>query len=204
MTPTAYRAQFPPAAARAVVPSCVVRAYGRPATPHVSRRQRARDPVSFPCVNSSPPQEAPPDDQARQHRSSGSTTRTRPLAFYTEKLGWEVRSDVTMPEMGDFRWLTVGPADGSEFAIVLMAIPGPPVFEADAADRLRDLVAQRHGRHAVPHHGRLSAPPTRSSRPAASSSPRSSRSAPTASTRASAIPSGNAFRLTQVTEIAQV
>ena len=32
------------------------------------------------------------------------------LAFYTDKLGMEVRSDVTLPEMGDFRWLTVGPA----------------------------------------------------------------------------------------------
>jgi catechol 2,3-dioxygenase-like lactoylglutathione lyase family enzyme len=32
------------------------------------------------------------------------------LAFYTEKLGWEVRADVTLPEMGNFRWLTVGPA----------------------------------------------------------------------------------------------
>ena len=31
------------------------------------------------------------------------------LAFYTEKLGMEVRADVTLPEMGDFRWLTVGP-----------------------------------------------------------------------------------------------
>ncbi len=29
-TPTAYRARFPPASAWAVVPSCVVRAYGRP------------------------------------------------------------------------------------------------------------------------------------------------------------------------------
>jgi len=29
-TPTEYRAQFPPAVARVVVPSCVVRAYGRP------------------------------------------------------------------------------------------------------------------------------------------------------------------------------
>ena len=28
--PTAYRATFPPAAAHAIVPSCVVRAYGRP------------------------------------------------------------------------------------------------------------------------------------------------------------------------------
>jgi AraC-like DNA-binding protein len=31
MTPTAYRAMFPPASAWAVVPSCVVRVYGRPA-----------------------------------------------------------------------------------------------------------------------------------------------------------------------------
>ena len=33
------------------------------------------------------------------------------LAFYTEKLGFEVRADVTLPEMGDFRWLTVGAPD---------------------------------------------------------------------------------------------
>ena len=30
MSPTAYRAAFPPATAQAVVPSCIVRAYGRP------------------------------------------------------------------------------------------------------------------------------------------------------------------------------
>ena len=30
MSPTAYRATFPPARAHAVVPSCIVRAYGRP------------------------------------------------------------------------------------------------------------------------------------------------------------------------------
>jgi AraC-like DNA-binding protein len=29
-SPTAYRASFPPAASRAIVPSCVVRVYGRP------------------------------------------------------------------------------------------------------------------------------------------------------------------------------
>ena len=28
------------------------------------------------------------------------------LAFYTEKLGMELREDVTVPEMGNFRWLT--------------------------------------------------------------------------------------------------
>ncbi|HWI06498.1 MAG TPA: helix-turn-helix domain-containing protein, partial [Solirubrobacteraceae bacterium] len=30
LSPTAYRARFPPARAHAVVPGCVVRAYGRP------------------------------------------------------------------------------------------------------------------------------------------------------------------------------
>jgi AraC-like DNA-binding protein len=30
VSPTAYRAAFPPASAHAVVPSCIVRAYGRP------------------------------------------------------------------------------------------------------------------------------------------------------------------------------
>ena len=45
------------------------------------------------------------------------------LAFYTDKLGMEVRSDVTLPEMGDFGWLTVGPHDQPDVSIVLMAIP---------------------------------------------------------------------------------
>ena len=47
------------------------------------------------------------------------------LAFYTDKLGMEVRSDVTLPELGDFRWLTVGPPGQEDIAITLMAIPGP-------------------------------------------------------------------------------
>jgi AraC-like DNA-binding protein len=38
MSPTAYRASFPPASAWAVVPSCVVRVYGRPAkTAHAEK-----------------------------------------------------------------------------------------------------------------------------------------------------------------------
>jgi uncharacterized glyoxalase superfamily protein PhnB len=64
------------------------------------------------------------------------------LAFYTQKLGMEVRSDVTMPEMGNFRWLTVGPAGQDDFAITLMAIPGAPVMDADTAQQVKDLVAK--------------------------------------------------------------
>ena len=55
------------------------------------------------------------------------------LEFYTQKLGMEVRSDVTLPEMGDFRWLTVSPASQPDMHIVLMAIPGAPVFDDETA-----------------------------------------------------------------------
>ena len=64
------------------------------------------------------------------------------LAFYTQKLGMEVRADVSFPEMGDFRWLTVGPAGQEGVAIVLMAIPGPPVLTDETAAQIRDLMAK--------------------------------------------------------------
>ncbi len=64
------------------------------------------------------------------------------LAFYTQKLGMEVRIDATMPEMGGFRWLTVGPAGQPDVAIVLMAIPGPPIMDPDTAEQVRELMAK--------------------------------------------------------------
>jgi len=64
------------------------------------------------------------------------------LEFYTEKLGMEVRTDVTLAEMGNFRWLTVGPAGQPDMAIVLMAIPGPPVMDAESAEQIRSLMAK--------------------------------------------------------------
>ena len=64
------------------------------------------------------------------------------LAFYTQKLGWEVRSDVTLAEMGDFRWLTVGPAAQDDIAVVLMAIPGAPVFDAETSEQVKALMAK--------------------------------------------------------------
>ena len=64
------------------------------------------------------------------------------LAFYTQKLGFEVRMDATLPEMGDFRWLTVGPAGQPEIDIVLMAIPGPPVLETDTVAQVQALMAK--------------------------------------------------------------
>jgi predicted enzyme related to lactoylglutathione lyase len=64
------------------------------------------------------------------------------LAFYTQKLGMEVRSDATLPEMGDFRWLSVGPPKQPDIAIVLMAIPGPPIMDAETAEQVRSLMAK--------------------------------------------------------------
>jgi uncharacterized glyoxalase superfamily protein PhnB len=64
------------------------------------------------------------------------------LAFYTQKLGWEVRMDVTLPELGNFRWLTVAPAGQPDIAVVLMAIPGQPVMDADTAEQVRTLMGK--------------------------------------------------------------
>ena len=64
------------------------------------------------------------------------------LEFYTKKVGMEVRSDVTLPELGDFRWLTVGFPGQAEFSIALMAIPGPPVMDADTGEQVRELMAK--------------------------------------------------------------
>jgi uncharacterized glyoxalase superfamily protein PhnB len=64
------------------------------------------------------------------------------LAFYTQKLGFEVRSDVTLAELGNFRWLSVGPAGQEDVAIVLMPIPGPPVMDAETAEQVKVLMAK--------------------------------------------------------------
>jgi catechol 2,3-dioxygenase-like lactoylglutathione lyase family enzyme len=63
------------------------------------------------------------------------------LAFYTDKLGFEVREDVTVPELGNFRWLSVG-VPGQDVAIVLMAVPGAPVFDDETRQQILDLLAK--------------------------------------------------------------
>ncbi len=55
--------------------------------------------------------------------------------FYTDKLGFDVREDVTV---GDYRWLTVGHPDQPDLKINL-AIPGPPLDDEAAGDIRRML-----------------------------------------------------------------
>jgi catechol 2,3-dioxygenase-like lactoylglutathione lyase family enzyme len=64
------------------------------------------------------------------------------LAFYTEKLGMELREDVTVPELGNFRWLSVGVPGQPDVAITLMEVPGPPVFDEDTREQIRALLAK--------------------------------------------------------------
>jgi len=64
------------------------------------------------------------------------------LDFYTKKVGMEVRSDVSFPEMGEFRWLTVAPPGQEDVAIVLMPIPGPPVMDTETAEQVRTVMAK--------------------------------------------------------------
>jgi catechol 2,3-dioxygenase-like lactoylglutathione lyase family enzyme len=59
-------------------------------------------------------------------------------AFYTEKLGFEVRDDVRME---GFRWLTVRPAGQADPSLVLMPI-GSPAMDEEDAKQLRALVAK--------------------------------------------------------------
>jgi predicted enzyme related to lactoylglutathione lyase len=64
------------------------------------------------------------------------------LEFWTKQVGMELRTDVTMAEMGDFRWLTVGPPGQEDVEIVLMAVPGPPVMDEDTRKQVLDLAAK--------------------------------------------------------------
>jgi predicted enzyme related to lactoylglutathione lyase len=64
------------------------------------------------------------------------------LAFYTEKVGMEIQMDVKLPEMGNFRWLTVAPPGQSDVSIVLMPIPGAPMFDEETAGQVRSLMAK--------------------------------------------------------------
>jgi hypothetical protein len=54
----------------------------------------------------------------------------------------EVRTDVTVPELGNFRWLTVGPAGQPEISIVLMAIPGAPMIDDETHEQIRTLMSK--------------------------------------------------------------
>jgi catechol 2,3-dioxygenase-like lactoylglutathione lyase family enzyme len=61
------------------------------------------------------------------------------LDFYTNKLGFEVRTDSSLE---GFRWLTVGPKTQPDIEIVLMPITPSPMMDAATCDQIRQLVTK--------------------------------------------------------------
>ena len=65
------------------------------------------------------------------------------LKYWTEKVGMEVRQDISLPDLGStFRWLTVGPRGQDDVSIVLMAVPGPPVMDEATRQQVLDVTAK--------------------------------------------------------------
>ncbi|MFE0047057.1 VOC family protein [Streptomyces albireticuli] len=58
-------------------------------------------------------------------------------AFFTDKLGLEVRADVPFGE--GVRWVTVGAEGQPEVQITLM-VPGPPMMDHESAQQLTSLL----------------------------------------------------------------
>jgi catechol 2,3-dioxygenase-like lactoylglutathione lyase family enzyme len=70
------------------------------------------------------------------HTGVNVADQDRARRFYTEVLGFEVRTDVTMD---DFRWLTVGPPEQPDLEIML-GVPGPPMYTPEDAAAILGLL----------------------------------------------------------------
>ncbi len=77
--------------------------------------------------------------QRQSHTTVYVLDQDRAAAFYTEKLGFDIREDV---KLGTFRWLTVGPKGQPDLQIILMPIMPSPFMDEAACARLRELVAK--------------------------------------------------------------
>jgi catechol 2,3-dioxygenase-like lactoylglutathione lyase family enzyme len=62
-------------------------------------------------------------------------------AFYTEKLGFEVREDATLDEFDGYRWLTVGPP-GQPDVNIMLSLPEPPPIDPESGAQIKALVAK--------------------------------------------------------------
>jgi catechol 2,3-dioxygenase-like lactoylglutathione lyase family enzyme len=67
------------------------------------------------------------------------TDQDEALTFYRDVLGFEVRSDVTVPEFGNMRWLAVG-LPGDDVSLVLQSFDLQPMDDA-ARERIRQSLA---------------------------------------------------------------
>src|ERR687896_1523239 len=76
--------------------------------------------------------------QRQSHSTIYVIDQEEALAFYRDKLGFEVRTD--MPMTDDLRWLTLSPKGQPDLEIVLMQIAPGPAFSAETAEEMKALV----------------------------------------------------------------
>jgi AraC-like DNA-binding protein/catechol 2,3-dioxygenase-like lactoylglutathione lyase family enzyme len=139
LSPLAYRAAYPPAEQHLRIPRCVALAYGRP------QNRTFREDKAVPGSLALTSGNAQGGLMIKiANAQFWVTDQDAALEFYTKKLGWEVRSDVTM-EAWSFRWLCVGPAGQDGVGLVLMPVPGPPMLDGEASAKLSELVAKGAG-----------------------------------------------------------
>lgn len=75
--------------------------------------------------------------QRLSHATIYVNSQEEALAFYTQKLGFEVRTDITMD---GFRWLTVGPRDQKDLELVLMEPKPGPGLDEETARQFQALI----------------------------------------------------------------
>jgi len=64
--------------------------------------------------------------------------RDEALAFYRDKLGFDVRNDMTLD---GFRWLVVGPKGQPDVSLVLNE-PSPPMMDEESSSAVKSLLAK--------------------------------------------------------------
>jgi len=126
----------PPASIHVRIPTCVLQVYGRP------RSSRFReDTVRRRIASSGQIRTIEEDHDVPTDAHAGLVhDQDEALAFYTDKLGMELREDVTVPG-----WATsAGSASGSRTGRVHHADgdPGPPVFEEETRQQINALLAK--------------------------------------------------------------
>ncbi len=67
------------------------------------------------------------------------------LAFYVDKVGMELRADVTLEELGGFRWVVVGAPGQPDVGITLMSMAAHPMMDREAGEQLRSVIAKGFG-----------------------------------------------------------
>ena len=78
--------------------------------------------------------------QRQSHTTVFVLDQEKAIAFYRDVLGFEVRADFPMGE--SLRWVTVSPQGQPDLELILAPIAPGPMFNAETAKAMKELVKQ--------------------------------------------------------------